>query len=135
MWLIYLIYVFIQLVLIILFPYSRSGLIFYRKGVKSVEKKTGKEIMYDYDKTVNAAVFPSLQGGPHQHQIAGVAIALKQVAILWPLRSKDHFNFKVLKSRLKQFGIRMQPSVISDQSFGSWPLAWPFIIHIRYPLL
>ncbi|XP_005098438.1 serine hydroxymethyltransferase, mitochondrial [Aplysia californica] len=56
----------------------RSGLIFYRKGVKSVDKKTGKEILYDYDKTVNGAVFPALQGGPHQHQVAGVAVALKQ---------------------------------------------------------
>ncbi|KAK3785193.1 hypothetical protein RRG08_008532 [Elysia crispata] len=56
----------------------RSGMIFYRKGVKSVDKKTGKEIMYDYDKSINNAVFPALQGGPHEHQIAGVAVALKQ---------------------------------------------------------
>jgi len=56
----------------------RSGLIFYRKGVKSIEKKTGKEILYDYDKTINNAIFPALQGGPHQHQIAGVAVAMKQ---------------------------------------------------------
>ncbi|GFO22917.1 serine hydroxymethyltransferase [Plakobranchus ocellatus] len=56
----------------------RSGLIFYRKGVKSVDKKTGKEILYDYDKTVNNAVFPALQGGPHEHQIAAVTVALKQ---------------------------------------------------------
>ena len=56
-------------------------MIFYRKGVKSVEKKTGKEILYDYDKTINNAVFPALQGGPHEHQIAAVAVALKQVAL------------------------------------------------------
>ncbi|RUS70850.1 hypothetical protein EGW08_021388 [Elysia chlorotica] len=56
----------------------RSGMIFYRKGVKAVDKKTGKEIMYDYEKAINNAVFPALQGGPHEHQIAGVAVALKQ---------------------------------------------------------
>uniref|UniRef100_A0A0B7A351 Serine hydroxymethyltransferase n=1 Tax=Arion vulgaris TaxID=1028688 RepID=A0A0B7A351_9EUPU len=56
----------------------RSGMIFYRKWVKSVDKKTGNEILYDYDKTINNAVFPGLQGGPHDHQIAGVAVALQQ---------------------------------------------------------
>lgn len=56
----------------------RSGIIFYRKGVRSVSKKTGKETMYDLDSKVNFSVFPSLQGGPHNHTIAGVAVALKQ---------------------------------------------------------
>ncbi|XP_060075574.1 serine hydroxymethyltransferase, mitochondrial-like [Ylistrum balloti] len=55
----------------------RSGIIFYRKGVKGVDKK-GNEIKYDLEKKINNAVFPSLQGGPHQHQIAAVAVALKQ---------------------------------------------------------
>ena len=53
-------------------------MVFYRKGVRSVDKK-GKEIMYDLENKVNMAVFPSLQGGPHQHQIAAIAVALKQV--------------------------------------------------------
>ncbi|CAL1536765.1 unnamed protein product [Lymnaea stagnalis] len=56
----------------------RSGIIFYRKGVKSVDKKTGKETLYDYEKTINNAVFPALQGGPHEHQIAAIAVALRQ---------------------------------------------------------
>ncbi|KAM6977163.1 serine hydroxymethyltransferase, mitochondrial [Aplochiton taeniatus] len=56
---------------------SRAGLIFYRKGVRSLDKK-GKEIMYDLEDRINFAVFPSLQGGPHNHAIAGVAVALKQ---------------------------------------------------------
>lgn len=58
---------------------ARSGLIFYRKGVRSVDKKTGKEMLYDLEDRVNFAVFPSLQGGPHNHAIAAVAVALKQV--------------------------------------------------------
>jgi len=57
---------------------TRSGMIFYRKGQKSVDKKTGEPIMYDLEQKINQAVFPALQGGPHNHAIAGVAVALKQ---------------------------------------------------------
>uniref|UniRef100_A0A8C6PUC1 Serine hydroxymethyltransferase n=1 Tax=Nothobranchius furzeri TaxID=105023 RepID=A0A8C6PUC1_NOTFU len=58
---------------------ARAGLIFYRKGVRSVDKK-GKEILYDLEDKVNFSVFPSLQGGPHNHAIAGVAVALRQAS-------------------------------------------------------
>uniref|UniRef100_A0AAX7SYE0 Serine hydroxymethyltransferase n=1 Tax=Astatotilapia calliptera TaxID=8154 RepID=A0AAX7SYE0_ASTCA len=58
---------------------ARAGLIFYRKGVRSVDKK-GREVLYDLQDRVNFAVFPSLQGGPHNHAIAGVAVALKQAS-------------------------------------------------------
>ena len=37
------------------------------------------DIMYDFDKKIDFAVFPSLQGGPHNHAIGGVGVALKQV--------------------------------------------------------
>ncbi|KAK2516451.1 Shmt2 [Columba guinea] len=47
-------------------------------GVRSVDKKTGKETLYDLEDRINFAVFPSLQGGPHNHAIAAVAVALKQ---------------------------------------------------------
>jgi len=47
----------------------RSGLIFHRN--------TGK--FGDLTERVNFAVFPMLQGGPHDHQIAGVAVQLKEV--------------------------------------------------------
>ncbi|XP_073863365.1 serine hydroxymethyltransferase, mitochondrial isoform X6 [Macaca fascicularis] len=57
---------------------ARSGLIFYRKGVKAVDPKTGREIPYTFEDRINFAVFPSLQGGPHNHAIAAVAVALKQ---------------------------------------------------------
>lgn len=43
--------------------------------------KKGREVTYDLQDKVNFAVFPSLQGGPHNHAIAGVAVALKQVQI------------------------------------------------------
>jgi len=55
----------------------RSGMIFYRRGQKGVDK-AGNPIMYDFESRVNNAVFPALQGGPHNHAIGGVAVALKQ---------------------------------------------------------
>ena len=42
----------------------RSGLIFFKK---------------EYEDDINFSVFPGLQGGPHQHQIAGVAVQLNEV--------------------------------------------------------
>jgi len=46
----------------------RAGVIFYRKDERNFEAK------------IAAAVFPGLQGGPHVHQIAGIATQLKEVA-------------------------------------------------------
>ncbi|XP_072973538.1 serine hydroxymethyltransferase, mitochondrial-like isoform X2 [Typha angustifolia] len=55
----------------------RGAMIFFRKGVKEINKQ-GQEVMYDLEDKINAAVFPGLQGGPHNHTIAGLAVALKQ---------------------------------------------------------
>ncbi|CAL9116050.1 unnamed protein product [Musa textilis] len=54
-----------------------GAMIFFRKGVKGINKQ-GKEVMYDFEEKINAAVFPGLQGGPHNHIITGLAVALKQ---------------------------------------------------------
>lgn len=51
----------------------RSGMIFFRKEVTRGKEKINVE------ERVNNAVFPMLQGGPHEHQIAGVATQLKEV--------------------------------------------------------
>ncbi|CAD7696792.1 unnamed protein product [Ostreobium quekettii] len=55
----------------------RGAMIFYRKGQKGTGKD-GKPIMYDFESKINFAVFPGLQGGPHNHTISGLACALKQ---------------------------------------------------------
>ncbi|KAK7792271.1 hypothetical protein R5R35_013304 [Gryllus longicercus] len=55
----------------------RAGVIFFRKGVRSVNKN-GEKIMYDLEAKINQAVFPGLQGGPHNNTIAGIATAFKQ---------------------------------------------------------
>ena len=57
----------------------RGAMIFYRKGQKGVDKK-GAPVMYDLEDKINFSVFPGLQGGPHNHTIAGLAVALKQAA-------------------------------------------------------
>ena len=54
-------------------------MIFYRKGQKGVDKK-GAPVMYDLEDKINFSVFPGLQGGPHNHTIAGLAVALMQAA-------------------------------------------------------
>mgnify|MGYP000725040123 CR=1 FL=1 len=78
-------------------------MIFYRKGLRSVSKK-GKEgrgslclcarsglhgrhayvqypssEYYDLEGKINSAVFPGLQGGPHNHTISALCTALHQV--------------------------------------------------------
>ncbi|KAM7068092.1 serine hydroxymethyltransferase, cytosolic isoform 2-T3 [Molossus nigricans] len=56
----------------------RAGMIFFRRGVRSTDPKTSKEVLYNLESLINSAVFPGLQGGPHNHAIAGIAVALKQ---------------------------------------------------------
>lgn len=55
----------------------RGAMIFFRKGVRLSTKK-GKQIMYDLERKVNFSVFPAHQGGPHNHTISALAVALKQ---------------------------------------------------------
>jgi glycine hydroxymethyltransferase len=57
----------------------RSGIIFYRKGVRKVTPK-GDKVLYDLERRINEAVFPGLQGGPHDNVIAAVAVALKEAS-------------------------------------------------------
>lgn len=54
----------------------RGALIFFRKGVRGTTKK-GVDIPYQLEDPINSAVFPGLQGGPHNHTIAALAVALK----------------------------------------------------------
>eukprot|EP00897_Mesotaenium_endlicherianum_P005097 jgi/Mesen1/4615/ME000234S03865 len=67
----------------------RSGMIFFRKGIKAVRRgANGNSHLsascedsgyYDLEDKINFAVFPSLQGGPHNNHIAALAVAFKQV--------------------------------------------------------
>lgn len=86
----------------------RAGVIFFRKGVRRVNQK-GETILYDLENKINEAVFPSLQGGPHNHAIAGIALAMKEA-------STEHFkkyqkqvmaNAKTLSHNLQKFGYKI----------------------------
>ena len=54
----------------------RGALIFYRIGKQ--KNKKGEEVSYDLKQKIDTALFPGLQGGPHNHNIAGIAVALKE---------------------------------------------------------
>ncbi|KAK6441392.1 Cytochrome B translational activator protein cbs2, partial [Oleoguttula sp. CCFEE 5521] len=55
----------------------RGAMIFFRKGVRSTDNK-GNELMYDLENPINSSVFPGHQGGPHNHTITALAVALHQ---------------------------------------------------------
>jgi glycine hydroxymethyltransferase len=62
----------------------RGAMIFYRKGIRETGKKVAAgatppaPVMYDLESRINFSVFPSMQGGPHNHTIAAIATCLKQ---------------------------------------------------------
>ena len=59
----------------------RGAMIFFRKGVRRTEKRpNGTEVqtLYDLEGPINFSVFPGHQGGPHNHTITALAVALRQ---------------------------------------------------------
>ena len=55
----------------------RGAMIFYRRGTRRVWPD-GTHEAYNLADPVNASVFPGHQGGPHNHTIAALAVALHQ---------------------------------------------------------
>ncbi|XP_043593141.1 serine hydroxymethyltransferase [Bombus pyrosoma] len=86
----------------------RAGVIFFRKGVRKIGKD-GQQIMYDLEDKINQAVFPGLQGGPHNHAIAGIATTMKQVKSPEFLQYQKQIiaNAKRLCSRLQEHGYKI----------------------------
>lgn len=56
----------------------RGAMIFFRKGVRRQNPKTKEDEMYNLEGPINSSVFPGHQGGPHNHSITALAVALKQ---------------------------------------------------------
>lgn len=86
----------------------RAGLIFFRKGVRSIGKD-GEKIMYDIEDRINEAVFPGLQGGPHNNTIAGIATALLQTKSPEFIQYQKQIiaNAKRLCSGLQELGYKI----------------------------
>lgn len=63
----------------------RAALIFFRRGAKKKQpaKKGTKDEpvqMYDFERKINEAIFPGLQGGPHNNAIGAIGVALKEAS-------------------------------------------------------
>ena len=84
----------------------RGALIFFRKGTRKVGKK---EVPYNLEKPINSAVFPGLQGGPHMHQIAAVAVSLKEAATpeFKQYQQQVVSNMKALAKYLMDNGVKL----------------------------
>ncbi|KAK2792266.1 Serine hydroxymethyltransferase, cytosolic [Onygenales sp. PD_12] len=87
----------------------RGAMIFFRRGVRSVDPKTGKEILYDLENPINFSVFPGHQGGPHNHTITALAVALKQVdtAEFKQYQELVIKNAKALETEFKKLGHKL----------------------------
>merc|ERR1712038_443188 len=75
----------------------RAGMIFFRRDERGFENR------------INQAVFPALQGGPHEHQIAGVATQLKEVMTpeFKQYASQVRKNAAALSAKLTSMGYKM----------------------------
>ena len=87
----------------------RGAMIFFRKGVRSTDVKNGKELLYDLEGPINFSVFPGHQGGPHNHTITALAVALKQAMSPEFKQYQEQVikNAKALESEFKQLGYKL----------------------------
>ena len=87
----------------------RGAMIFFRKGVRKSDSKTGKELMYDLEGPINFSVFPGHQGGPHNHTITALAVALKQAMTPEFKQYQEQVvkNAKTLEVEFRRMGYRL----------------------------
>ncbi|XP_010243076.1 PREDICTED: serine hydroxymethyltransferase 3, chloroplastic isoform X2 [Nelumbo nucifera] len=78
----------------------RGGMIFFRKD---------PVLGVDLESAINNAVFPGLQGGPHNHTIGGLAVCLKyaQSPDFKAYQEQVVSNCKALASRLIELGYKL----------------------------
>jgi len=87
----------------------RGAMIFFRKGVRSTDHKAGKEVLYDLEGPINFSVFPGHQGGPHNHTITALAVALKQAQTpeFRQYQEQVKKNAKALEHEFKRLGYKL----------------------------
>ncbi|VDP57204.1 unnamed protein product [Schistosoma curassoni] len=83
----------------------RAAMIFYRKMARS--KENGVEV--NFERRINEAVFPGLQGGPHNNTIAAIAVCLKEAASSEYKVYQEQVlkNMKQLCKSLKAYGYEL----------------------------
>ncbi|KAI8799655.1 serine hydroxymethyltransferase [Cladochytrium replicatum] len=86
----------------------RGAMIFFRKGVRSHDKK-GKPIEYDLENPINFSVFPGHQGGPHNHTITALSVALHQAKspTFAAYQTQVLKNAKAMEETFKKLGYGM----------------------------
>jgi glycine hydroxymethyltransferase len=86
----------------------RGAMIFFRKGVRKTDAK-GKETLYDLEGPINFSVFPGHQGGPHNHTITALAVALKQATTPEFRQYQENVvkNAKALEVEFKKLGYKL----------------------------
>lgn len=84
----------------------RSGMIFAKVG---------------YMDQINAAVFPSLQGGPHNHQIGALAVALKEAS---QPQFADYARAVIANARALADGLRRRGHVLATDGTDNHLLLW-----------
>jgi len=86
----------------------RGAMIFFRKGVRKVDAK-GNKTMYDLENPINFSVFPGHQGGPHNHTITALSVALKQTMTpeFKQYQQQVIKNAKALEEEFKRMGYQL----------------------------
>jgi glycine hydroxymethyltransferase len=84
-------------------------MIFYKLGERSKDAKTGEVTNWDLKSKIDNAVFPGLQGGPHNHTISALAVALKQAQApeFKEYQTQVLKNIKVLGETLEKKGFKL----------------------------
>ena len=83
----------------------RAGMIFFRRGARRAAGGGAAPAgEYDYEGRINTAVFPALQGGPHNHQIGALAVALRSVA---------QPSFKLYARRVRQNACALAAALVA----------------------
>jgi len=86
----------------------RGAMIFFRKGVRKVDAK-GNKTMYDLEGPINFSVFPGHQGGPHNHTITALSVALAQTFTpeYKAYQQLVVSNAKALENEFKRIGYKL----------------------------
>lgn len=112
----------------------RGALIFSRKTPPNLPFRKGEEYG-DLSKLIDFSVFPGLQGGPHMHTMAGIAVALRQAQSKQFREYAENVvhNAKVLARELAKDGFDVVTGgtdkhlVLIDlrnKDLEAWALAW-----------